>query len=219
MSTKGSAHDVRRSDYLPSSVHGAGSRRAFTLIELLVVIAFIGTHSSDVLASFNDARPKARDARRLQDIIQVQKAIEFYYSNNGQYPSTGGLSNTYWDPGCAAAPIAPDQKTAEWVPGLVPTYMSALPRDPLPKDRARNYSNTAACYLYASDGNGYVLSAWATVENGPNTTKLYSRAGFRETSITDQNYLCNHVNIGNPASGDYYQYSFTVTGGNLNCSW
>lgn len=67
--------------------------RGFTLIELLVVIAIIGLLSSVVLASLNTARGKARDAKRLSDIHQIQLALELYYSTYGQYPdavSSGG---------------------------------------------------------------------------------------------------------------------------------
>ncbi|RTK95911.1 MAG: type II secretion system protein [Neisseriaceae bacterium] len=193
--------------------------RGFTLIELLVVIAIIGILSSVVLSALNTARARGRDAQRLADIHEVRKAIELYYSANGSYPSTGSLNTVYMDPGCIRTPTAPDQITSDWVPGVTPTYIKQLPRDPEPKDRARGTANSAACYMYASNGQGYILSAWATVETGPNTTRMYSRAGFRETSLSDQYYICNHPNIGNSSNGDYYQYSFTVTGGNLVCTW
>jgi len=58
----------------------------FTLIELLVVISIIGMLSSIVLASLNTARAKARDARRVSDLRQVQTALEFYYDKHGNYP-------------------------------------------------------------------------------------------------------------------------------------
>ena len=68
--------------------------RGFTLIELLVVIAIIGILSSVVLASLNTARAKARDATRLQDASEVQKALELYASDHdGKYPTTGGSTN------------------------------------------------------------------------------------------------------------------------------
>ena len=62
--------------------------KGFTLIELLVVIAIIGILSSVVLASLNSARRKARDARRVSDMGQLQLALEMYYNDNTAYPLT-----------------------------------------------------------------------------------------------------------------------------------
>jgi len=63
--------------------------RGFTLIELLVVIAIIGILSSVVLASLGTARVKARDARRLSDMKQMQLALELWNdANSGEYPDT-----------------------------------------------------------------------------------------------------------------------------------
>ncbi|MDO8619991.1 MAG: type II secretion system protein [bacterium] len=76
------------------------NHKGFTLIELLVVIAIIGILSSVVLASLNGARTKARDARRVAELKQIQVALELYYDANGKYPvalgqlvgSSGGAS-------------------------------------------------------------------------------------------------------------------------------
>ena len=62
--------------------------KAFTLIELLVVISIISLLSSIVLASLSEARMKARDARRMSTLDQIQIALELYASENGgNYPT------------------------------------------------------------------------------------------------------------------------------------
>lgn len=62
--------------------------RGFTLIELLVVIAIIGILSSVVLASLNSAKLKARDAKRISEVKQMQTAAELYLNACGVYPAT-----------------------------------------------------------------------------------------------------------------------------------
>ncbi|MFA5987604.1 MAG: type II secretion system protein [Candidatus Paceibacterota bacterium] len=63
------------------------NKRGFTLIELLVVIAIIGILSSVVLVSLNSSRAKARDAKRIADISQLQTALALYMDTNGTYPA------------------------------------------------------------------------------------------------------------------------------------
>lgn len=60
--------------------------KGFTLIELLVVIAIIGLLASVVVASLSSAQSKARDARRMQDIDALRKALVLYSSDNAAYP-------------------------------------------------------------------------------------------------------------------------------------
>ncbi len=62
-------------------------KKGFTLIELLVVIAIIGILSSVVLVSLNSSRAKARDAKRLSDIGQIQTALALYLDSKGEYPA------------------------------------------------------------------------------------------------------------------------------------
>ncbi|MFH1430372.1 MAG: prepilin-type N-terminal cleavage/methylation domain-containing protein [Candidatus Uhrbacteria bacterium] len=61
-------------------------RRGFTLIELLVVIAIIGLLATLAVIAVSSARVKARDARRISDIKQVQSALELYAVSNSGYP-------------------------------------------------------------------------------------------------------------------------------------
>lgn len=119
------------------------TKRGFTLIELLVVIAIIGMLSSVILASLNTARQKARDARRLSDMKQIQTALELYYDTNRAYPNSGGA----WRSQCSAwGGVAADQV----IPGLVPTYMPSFPADP-----SMNVSANTCCYLYLSNGTDF----------------------------------------------------------------
>ena len=110
--------------------------RGFTLIELLVVIAIIGILSSVVLASLNSARLKARDARRVSDLGQLQLALAVYYDAH---------SNTY-----------PNDLTAD----LAPTYIARIPTDPL-NGTAYTYVTTGTCDIVAGNdsGTGYHLGA------------------------------------------------------------
>jgi len=68
----------------------------FTLIELMVVISIISLLASIILASMNSARAKARDARRLHDLRQIETALALFYDKFGKYPC-GDAESTYGD--------------------------------------------------------------------------------------------------------------------------
>ncbi len=61
-------------------------KKGFTLVELLVVIAIIGLLSTLAVVALGSARAKARDARRISDIKQIQTALELYFADQGTYP-------------------------------------------------------------------------------------------------------------------------------------
>ena len=82
---------------MKSSQKGLALRRSgFTLIELLVVIAVIGILAAVILASLNTARAKARDAKRIADLKQVQTALELYRNDNSDYPSYITTTEALW---------------------------------------------------------------------------------------------------------------------------
>lgn len=64
------------------------TNKGFTLVELLVVVAIIGLLAGIATVSVNSTRVRARDARRIADIKQMQNALELYNnSNSGVYPT------------------------------------------------------------------------------------------------------------------------------------
>ena len=100
-------------------MRGNKNVKGFTLIELLVVIAIIGLLASIVLVALNNARSKARDAKRVGDLRQIATALELYYNDNGTYPpkicesTTGGTWSACW---------------STFLPTL---YVTNVPSDPL----------------------------------------------------------------------------------------
>jgi prepilin-type N-terminal cleavage/methylation domain-containing protein len=63
--------------------------RGFTLIELLVVIAIIGLLSTIIAAPIQNARKKAKDAKKVAELQATTLALEQYAeNNNGNYPTT-----------------------------------------------------------------------------------------------------------------------------------
>lgn len=102
----------------------------FTLIELLVVIAVIGILASVIMASLNSARGKARDARRLSDMKQIQTALEFYFDKYGAYPASDEQGCGGWD-----TPGDGDFITVLKTEGFLPTDM----KDPSADGSCGNY--------------------------------------------------------------------------------
>ncbi|MEI7709222.1 MAG: type II secretion system protein [bacterium] len=138
------------------------NNKGFTLIELLVVVAIVGLLSSVILASLNSARAKGRDAKRLQDMHQIQTALELYFSTNNQYPSTGG--SNIWHGNCNNWGAWPLTGATGYIPSLAPTFISVLPTDPKP--------TAQYCYLYTSDSKDYMFLVYSTVEGTvPNSLK------------------------------------------------
>lgn len=135
------------------------NNKGFTLIELLVAVAIMGLLSSVIFASTNSARKKGRDARRLEDIKQIQTALELYYgSNNGAYPGNTDNDNGGWDVGFNGGIDSGDPFISPLVTG---GFISRSPGDPVVTTSfgGYNYYRYSAGYsgCDASRGAFYVL--------------------------------------------------------------
>jgi prepilin-type N-terminal cleavage/methylation domain-containing protein len=185
----------------------------FTIIELLIVIVVIGILAAITIVAYNGIQDRASETRSQADIRNVQTIVEKYAAENGNYPSTGGLSTVRSDDNCFAG-----TSQIDWIPGVAEKLPQSV------QNPGKGRSGLGGCYLYSSDGTSYVLSAWNMKNSGPNTGVMYRRLGFREASLMNANaYYCNHTNIGGAnitpyaATNDYYKYSFTVSNiGNCN---
>ena len=106
----------------------------FTLIELLVVIVILGLLMGLGINSFQSSQVKARDARRKNDLSQIQKALELYYNDHHLYPDLDIAS-------FASGPWQDDNQTL---------YMKEFPTDPRFGDYYYQQVNSGTAYrLYA----------------------------------------------------------------------
>lgn len=105
-------------------------KKGVTLVELFVVFAIIGILSGIVLFISGQVRKKARDAQRLQELRQLQTALQVYYEDNGKYPDRCPLHPLLW---CRSTDDRDSGKPGiQWIKFLVePGYASTHPLDPL----------------------------------------------------------------------------------------
>jgi len=188
--------------------------RGFTVVELLIVVTTIAILAGIVIVAYNGVQTKARMAKIEADLKNVQKLVETYKTFNGTYPITNASLNPDWgtSTGRTDANCSVGTKTADWVPGL----STALPQS---DGKGKGVGAYPGCYIYASDGTSYVISAWNALTDAQNSV-MYRRLGFREmdpSHVGSIFYICNHTNIGGMATGtyditsDYYKHSMTIS--------
>jgi len=117
-------------------------KKGFTLIELLVVVAIMGMLAALAVVALNNARQRARDARRVSDIKQIQTALELYFLDNAAYPT--GTAD-YISSDCLSATSG----FAATCSGTV--YMSVVPDNPDPYDDHADCTPAYSDYLYTRD--------------------------------------------------------------------
>ncbi|MBI2459911.1 MAG: type II secretion system protein GspG [Parcubacteria group bacterium] len=135
-----------------------------------MVISIIGFLATASMVMLNNVRMKARDARRVGDIKQIQTALELYYDANNSYPNI-----------VQSADHINCENRFPTLDTYLGNYISVIPHDPL--GPASRY-----CYYYnvKNSGQGYVIMAYQvelteTAAKGegtncyPDTTNVYCK--------------------------------------------
>lgn len=195
----------------------AAANRAFTIVELLIIVVAIAIITAVVIVNYNGLQQRAQAIRRIDDIDQVASLLELYAkNNNGLYPATTANTTANWksvdvrtDSNCFNGSAQTD-----WIPGI-----ASLPQSTPNTGSSAGVNGNSGCYLYASNGKEYVLSAWNMVSTPTTTSPYYRRLGFRsfQTPTSAQFYTCNDGVTGGSNGNsyditqDYYKHSYTVS--------
>jgi general secretion pathway protein G len=135
--------------------------RGFTMIELLVVIGLLAILAGAILAIFNPIGQiqKSQDAKRKNDLAQLQRALELYYQDNGSYPIQtagfaipGGAWGTAWG-----------------------NYMAKVPADPTASKK----------YVYFTTGNGQTYFLYANLDRGKNDPQACNAGAACTSAVTN----------------------------------
>ena len=123
--------------------------KGFTLIELVIVMAIIATLTALATFNFSQARVRARDVQRKNELKAIQNALELY--KNDKMPQ--------------------EYPAGDLTAALVTTYMPKLPVDPKEKVTGNSWMN----YTYALvDNLHYTLQA--CLENTSDPDKVVGGA-------------------------------------------
>lgn len=191
----------------------AKKQSGFTIVELLIVIVVIGILAAVTIIAYSGVQTRAKQSKYQDDISAVQRLVEQYYVINGQYPVTAASLNPDWSTVTARTDsnCFEGTKNSDWVPGLSVTL-------PQSDTNMTAINGDHGCYIYASDGTNYLISAWNMV-NTPQKVTMYRRFGFREMDggRTNVFFVCNLGGVGGMVTGaydittDYYKHSYTLS--------
>jgi len=124
---------------------------SFTLIELLIIITILSLLVIGGIGQYYNSLKSGRDARRKTDLQSIQKGLETYYQDSGNYP-IGTIPDPFCHPsGCSTA-----------------QYMQKLPNDP-----------AGSPYTYDSDGTYYKL--YSCIENPNDNGPGVNQVGYGQT--------------------------------------
>jgi general secretion pathway protein G len=113
----------------------------FTVVELLIIIVVVGVIAARVIVGYSNITNGARDSERKSEIASIVAALNRYFDDNGAYPRCNAA-------GANTSPYALSASEAHnascLTDDLVPTYMPAIPTDPI------NTAGSSYQYHYAA---------------------------------------------------------------------
>ena len=138
--------------------------KGFTLIELLVAISIIAILTAVIITSMSSSRPKARDAKRISDVAQLQLALEQFFDRNNYYPQT--------------------------LDALVTgNYLSSLPKDPQ-TNSSNGYITYAPSTVNLGQSYDYVLKVQLERYYGEGEDTTGVQPLYGQTCIIASNEYC-----------------------------
>jgi len=161
-------------------------KKGFTLVELMVVIAIISLLTGIIVSNLTSSRAKARDAKRISDVGQIQLALELYFDRCKSYPVPEGVGVVPSDFTCAAneniklsnyiSKIPQPSTEAGQSSGYEYFVDNAIaPSDYILKAKLENYSEVLKDGLSSVSAHTS-MPAWAssvTCDNSPTTGRDY----------------------------------------------
>jgi len=114
------------------------TKQGFTLIEVLAAVFIIAIMAVITFVYMQEVRTSARNATRVANVNQINLAIELYINDQNEPPGIDDIEYINGDP--------------NWIPGLVPKYMSIVPSDPIDEGEFK--------YHYVRKGVNFEVAAF-----------------------------------------------------------
>lgn len=154
----------------------------FTLVELMVVISIMAVLTSIIGGSYITTRFRARDAERKNNLSQLVRALELYYTDNHKYPAASGSQIV----GCGASGAVACAWGAQFkntTNGTV--YMVQLPSDA---------KAPTIQYVYAANDAQTKYRLYTRLENERDPVTDHNHDGTTNDSysVTCGTSLCNY---------------------------
>ena len=163
----------------PQALEEAGKfgmtwEKGITLIELLIGVFFVSIVLAGAFMVFNplDRLKMADDQKRKEDLTVIQNALEQYYKDVGNYPSS--------TPNYEIKTIDANDPIKEWGSSWG-NYMSVIPKDP---------KSPKKTYVYVASKTLQAFYLYASLETGDKNPK----SGLRSNSVPDTacGGVCNY---------------------------